>query len=751
MSRDARRWVAALGVVCVATVVLFWPVFEGVLAGSPRYFEWDVPEQYWPDLVYLCDALHDGELPLWNPYDRAGYPYYADPQSGAYHPLNWAICAAGRSPGLGWATARVVLGFALAGGFSLLWLRRLDVPMSGAVLGAVVVEAAPFMRHNWELNLTGALAWLPLMLWAADRAMVERRLLDAVVLGGSVALCAWVGSPPALWLAATFTALYGLARLGMEAQEHGRAVFARGLAIGALGGIVTAGLIAVVLIPGLTLAEHSVQAGRGYASIADGGLELADLGALVWPRPGNHLYVGLLPLALGALALRRGGALPIFFALVAAVAVLLTLGDHGPIFGAAYEWVPGVRLFRLPHRYEAWLGPAAGGLAALGVAELRRLDVGAWRGRARAVGLGLVAAGLPLALALPAPSVGLLSMSLGGVVFALGSGGSALRSVAFGGALALLSLADVATTLPASRHMRADLPPGSAAAAARVLPLAPDTDVRFRYLDEFGIGCRSGTRLRRRDLRGYQDPLLLSAYERVIGSLRETPRLAAQYNVRYALQGPHFIHGWNRHYLPPPSELRRLPEAVGHERGVTELANALPFAYWVPAGSVEWVRDRSAALTRVEALAPAPIAVLEGEPRLDGDDPVRGEPAPPPRVIPGLGVELARDRLGFDIHAPAAGVVVINEAFYPGWRATVDGTPAAITRANALVRAVRVSAGSHRIELRFEPADGAPLRWLLLATLLLCLLAWLASFFVWFRHGRHRDAADEPCAEARGS
>ena len=55
-------------------------------------------------------------------------------------------------------------------------------------------------------------------------------------------------------------------------------------------------------------------------------------------------------------------------------------------------------------------------------------------------------------------------------------------------------------------------------AAARHLTLAalvresPD-----RVFDEFALGCRSGTRLGLRDLRGYQDPLMLHAYERACG------------------------------------------------------------------------------------------------------------------------------------------------------------------------------------------------------------------------------------------
>ena len=48
------------------------------------------------------------------------------------------------------------------------------------------------------------------------------------------------------------------------------------------------------------------------------------------------------------------------------------------------------------------------------------------------------------------------------------------------------------------------------------------------------------------------------------------------------------------------------------------------------------------------------------------------------------------------------GVLVLSEVAYPGWVATVDGTPAPIYVANGLLRAVPLPAGAHLVELRFE-------------------------------------------------
>ncbi|HJL20489.1 MAG TPA: hypothetical protein RMH99_32780 [Sandaracinaceae bacterium LLY-WYZ-13_1] len=723
-----RAWSAPVAILTVlgATAYLFWPLVAGLFSGPVPWFEWDVPEQYWPDLVYLCESLHGGELPYWNPFDRGGYPYYADPQAGLYHPLNWAICGvAGPSPAVGWATSRTVASFALAGLFGLLWLRRLGASWSGATVGAALIEAGPFMRHNWELNLTSALAWLPLMLWAAERAATERRLHDGVVLAAATALCGWVGSPPALWLAGSLTGLYLVFRVGEQARRHGRRAVRDAALPLTVAGALSAGLLGAVIVPGLQLAEHSVQAGRGFDSIAAGALHGEDLWALVWPRDGNHLYVGWIALALIPLALRHERSrLAWFFVAVGALAVLLTTG--GPVFRFAFDHVPGVALFRLPHRYEAWLGPAAGAVVALGLSDAagRRLG-GPVATRLRIAAGAAAALGAILLFVLePTPGAFLLALAIVLVSRTLPRPfdcGSALWALP----LVLLVLLDVTAAMPPERHMRHDPPPVDPALDARLLRLAPHTADRWRMMDEFALSWRAGTRLRRRELRGYQDPLLLRSFERVVGSLREHPALAPQFNVRYALQGPHYIHGWDRHFLPPPEALRaRLRTRVRYrgegERSVTELLDALPFAYFVPEDAVERVADRSAALDRVRALAPAPIAVLEVR---EGSDAPTGPREPPERVVAAEDVSLEPDRLRFSIDAPAPGWVVVNEAHYPGWEARVDERPTAIRRANAFVRAVEVPAGRHAVAMVFRPTDGRTWRQILFFAVLATLVA----------------------------
>ncbi len=49
--------------------------------------------------------------------------------------------------------------------------------------------------------------------------------------------------------------------------------------------------------------------------------------------------------------------------------------------------------------------------------------------------------------------------------------------------------------------------------------------------------------------------------------------------------------------------------------------------------------------------------------------------------------------------------VVTSDAWYPGWKATIDNAPAALVRTDGALRGFRVPAGRHTIEERFVPLD----------------------------------------------
>jgi hypothetical protein len=63
------------------------------------------------------------------------------------------------------------------------------------------------------------------------------------------------------------------------------------------------------------------------------------------------------------------------------------------------------------------------------------------------------------------------------------------------------------------------------------------------------------------------------------------------------------------------------------------------------------------------------------------------------------------NRLELDVQAHSRGLLVLNEIFYPGWRATVNGNRAKIYRVNGILRGVVVPKGRSRIVLQYTPVS----------------------------------------------
>jgi hypothetical protein len=78
------------------------------------------------------------------------------------------------------------------------------------------------------------------------------------------------------------------------------------------------------------------------------------------------------------------------------------------------------------------------------------------------------------------------------------------------------------------------------------------------------------------------------------------------------------------------------------------------------------------------------------------------DPAPP-SAEPVRLIAYDDDALALEVEAASRGLLVTSELAYPGWTATVDGTPAPLLEVDAGLRAVVVPAGSHAVVFTYRP------------------------------------------------
>jgi hypothetical protein len=116
---------------------------------------------------------------------------------------------------------------------------------------------------------------------------------------------------------------------------------------------------------------------------------------------------------------------------------------------------------------------------------------------------------------------------------------------------------------------------------------------------------------------------------------------------------------------------------------------------------------------------PTTVALLEVP--AEGPLPAAGDTSRDEAVIDAF----HHNSIELHVRSSAPALLVVAEAWYPGWCATVNGVPSEVLPANVWMRAVRVPAGESRVEMRYvEPSLGRGVVISLCALLVLVMISW---------------------------
>lgn len=479
---------------------------------------------------------------------------------------------------------------------------------------------------------------------------------------------------------------------------------------------------------------------------------------------GREAYLRSLYLGISSLGLVLAGAsgrrrrIWLFFLAVAIGACLLALGRHTPFFGGALAVLPPLKMLRFPAKAMV--------LAAFAWAMLAGLGFDAWRGgergRLNRIGTALVlvlasalAAGLALVAHSRAEEWGSALLFLGGsprsftqvlaptarqlaraAAFALAmaavvitTGRRAGLSARLAGIAALLLAGDLLVVhhrlnLTASRELFTYRP--------RALDVVrPHPYARIYVYDYFEddkavqyLGHRSPylTAARQEDwpvpwlealaLRSVLFPTvagswnLATAYQTDALGLYAPP-LGLLTNALREIEGTplhtrflrlgaaEYVLALHRQGLEDLAPVATLPTAFVEPLLVFRVPDPLPRTYAVGAAR------------RIEGLVGELRALAEPtfDPAREIVLPAGGLASGPAASFTGQSriVEFRPDRVRLEADLSAPGFVVLVDAHDPGWRATIDGRPTSVLRANVAFRAVAVPAGRHAIEYLYRP------------------------------------------------
>jgi hypothetical protein len=733
---------------------------------------------YWRHFGF--QSLAGGEIPLWNPYSFSGLPFVAGMESAIFYPPNLIYLFFGTAFSI---NLSIALHCFLAGLFTYLFARYMDLGRAGAVLSAVTfVYGAPCFLRIYAGHLVGlaALTWLPLLLMSAE-AFLRKGEIRCVLWGGLVLSMQFLaGQPQYLFYSMIAVSLYFFINLPLRKELREAPYFFAGFCLLVLTGLF---LSAVQLFPSLELTRYSVRNALGYEWVSTFSLPPENLTTLLLPDFfGNLLtvpywgknylwemsvYVGIVPLILGATAIVFDRSRPVLiFSSIAAVSVVLALGKHTPLFGILYAYVPGFNLFRGLSKFVVEFSFAWSMLAGYGLKKLTaRPEETEAKTRALsytvlAVALLLVVIGVLGILGTPdfrrlwtsfvkGYEKGVddyLPVSLSEDFFR----GSfqvvsrdlfraAIILLVFGGLLLLVvKLKNSATRLFIVAVLALTALDLWTFGARYLVSFNPEILYMDRELKAFfksdkepfrlatpiatllNVGFLEGTK----DVGGY-DQLTLRNYNEFINFSQGLPLDKPNFAMVINRASPMLDLLNVRYYVLDDSANVALPyfhPVFQNSRyKVYRNSRALPRTFVVHDARV--IKGREDALQALASPTFNPTSTAIVDEAIDG---LPGNPAlrsPVPTVLEDLPRKIV---IRADLKE--AGLLVLGDVYYPGWKVFVDDQETRIYQVNHAMRGVFLSKGRHLAEFRYDP-----LSFKLGAVVSLASLVLVAAFLLWRR------------------
>jgi len=710
--------VIALTGLLAAVIVFFWAIL------SQQAFLWeDVPEQWYPMASYTASELRAGRFPLWNPYIFGGIPFFAMIDVGVLYPLNWLLLIFVDNMILRYIAVEfhLIAHVYLIGVSMYVFCRNTSLSHGAAfVAGLIYMLCGVTVHQMLHPGIIFSITWFPMVFMLFMKAVDQLNFSYAIVTGGLLGILILSGSPQIFVYVSYTLGFYSLFCAIERFRSYGfHFSLLRLAAVSTVVMITGVCLAAVNLLPLFELIDHSLRPNVTYDIATTYALYPQELITLFMPdffgrtEPSNwdywgpgrteyghfwetYAYIGVLPLLLVCVSFTlKRTRITWFMGILAILTFILSLGDTTPIFRLVFDVIPGFDRFRSPGRLNILSGFAVAILSGVSVDSLCHLNNVARSHLMRLIKIicgvftlsviiyivseepitAWLAGGVALqhnakvAMATQAgPFTLLLLLSIG---FLFTCARQKLRHAILIMATAVLIFLD----LYIAGHEFNASPNGPAFYYSR------SSLIDFLEKDQGVRGGRARTRdganlLVRRNagmlyrvftLEGYVSPLRLA---------NTVPPMFADelMNVKY----------------------RILVDSQGGKIELVDNPDTMPHAFVVR--NYVLAPDREA-VTKVMS---DPNFDYKTTVTLDRNPSLNMDLSPLPVVEQAKVVHYEPNNMTITVDMKEPGLLIVGEVFYPAWKAYVDGREQTIYRANDTMRAIPLTTGSHRVDLKYK-------------------------------------------------
>ncbi len=687
----------------------------------------DQADQVLPWLDLVVNSIRHGQIPLWTPYELYGQPLLAQVSPSVVSPFVWVLALTPLRDGhlqIPWVHLWFVF-IHLVGALLAYWfLRELELDESPSILGASLFATMGYYGSTDWPHLVATAIWAPAIFLFLFRAIRGRSRIANSALAGMFTGIAWLCGyhVPPIYFTLTVVAIFAWVLVTRRPSWRDAAQLV-------VPYVVVLGLVSAVQV--LPASEYGRLALRytasgalhwndrvGYPEHVGAGFDAKDILHLVIQGADKQAepYTGVVALSLAVLAMatlfRRVEVR--VFGTIAVSSLLLSMPKNFFVYGLLYSLVPMFEKARAPSLMMCVFHFAIAVLAAFGLGQLMSgtAPTAVRRMAKTALAFGCVVYALMLLadfahptvamtyfMADPRPAVfALLALLFGAVCV----GQPFLAAAGFQPAVtANPGLRRKPLLLPALVILLALVEQGNVAGYNWVHNSETGRKTFLRPIDESRSLAEylrrhqpSRAEINTQDFGSfnfgdwYRIPTTSALVPTVLISATRlgwwSERTTKLFGVRYTIS--------RNPTRPGQVEVFANPQGMK----IFENPDVLPRAWTVHATRQAPNIDVATSTVFDERLDLGREAVLVG---------------PPPSLETCGKTDSVRksrfdlQRVEIEVEMGCRGLLLVSDAWFPGWTATVDGTKTPIREADGGLRAIEVPGRHHTIKMRYQPTS----------------------------------------------